>query len=129
MRPREPKELSASPARNVADLAGAALAVEPSPAPAQAKTPPEVSTKIVYDREAGSTPGRRGATSTTRRTAPHEDHLRMCVTARHCVAGGGHVSFNIDDGIPAGGGSDGPMFTGDTQVGVASTSDRQATTV
>ncbi|MGW1677549.1 S1 family peptidase [Saccharopolyspora sp. NPDC002376] len=42
--------------------------------------------------------------------------------------GGTAVCASRGDGIPAGGDSGGPMFSGNVQVGVASTSDRQSTT-
>ncbi|OZM73327.1 trypsin [Amycolatopsis antarctica] len=42
--------------------------------------------------------------------------------------GGDAVCASRGDGITAGGDSGGPMFSGDTQVGVASTSDRSSTT-
>ncbi|MBF6511063.1 trypsin-like serine protease [Nocardia farcinica] len=42
--------------------------------------------------------------------------------------GGTAVCASRGDGIPAGGDSGGPMFAGNVQVGVASTSDRQSTT-
>nr|WP_218888498.1 trypsin-like serine protease [Saccharopolyspora hordei] len=42
--------------------------------------------------------------------------------------GGTAVCATRGDGIPAGGDSGGPMFSGGVQVGVASTSDRQSTT-
>lgn len=42
--------------------------------------------------------------------------------------GGSAVCARRGDGIPAGGDSGGPMFAGDVQVGVASTSDRQENT-
>ncbi|MCI2422771.1 trypsin-like serine protease [Saccharopolyspora sp. K220] len=42
--------------------------------------------------------------------------------------GGTAVCASRGDGIPAGGDSGGPMFSGNVQVGVASTSDRQTTT-
>ncbi|MER7078864.1 Trypsin [Saccharopolyspora kobensis] len=42
--------------------------------------------------------------------------------------GGTAVCARRGDGIPAGGDSGGPMFSGNVQVGVASTSDRQTTT-
>lgn len=42
--------------------------------------------------------------------------------------GGDAVCASRGDGITAGGDSGGPMFSGDTQIGVASTSDRATTT-
>lgn len=42
--------------------------------------------------------------------------------------GGKAICATRGDGIPAGGDSGGPMFTGDKQTGVASTSDRQSNT-
>lgn len=42
--------------------------------------------------------------------------------------GGQAVCARYGNGIPAGGDSGGPMFAGDTQVGVASTSDRESNT-
>lgn len=42
--------------------------------------------------------------------------------------GGSAVCASRGDGIPAGGDSGGPMFAGNVQVGVASTSDRQTST-
>lgn len=55
-------------------------------------------------------------------------NVNVTDTACSDYRGGTAVCATRGDGIPAGGDSGGPMFAGDKQVGVASTSDRQQNT-